>query len=63
MQKKPTFNCSIGCPSTYYGGADNGANVFNLYDNFEGYNTSNGLSSNNIAIDAIFKSQDALWTL
>jgi len=60
----PTFNCSLGCPSKYYGGADNGANVFNLYDNFTGHysDTSNGYSTNS-TIDSIFSAHVADWSV
>ncbi len=57
----PELNCSIGCPSTYYGGADNGANVFNLYDNFEGNYTDNGIITGNI--DNITSAQNSDWVV
>ncbi len=56
----PVFYCSSGCPSTYYGGADNGQDVFNLYDNFEGNYSSD---SNSSVIDSSFSAQNATWTV
>lgn len=57
----PTFNCSTGCPSTYYGGADNGANVFDLYDNFKGNYADNGVVTGDI--DDITSAQNSDWTV
>ncbi len=32
----PQLFCASGCPTTTYAGVDNGASVFNFYDNFSG---------------------------
>lgn len=54
----PVMYCGSGCPAKYYGGADNGAEVFDLYDNFTGNYSS---TSNSSVIDAMFAAQNATW--
>jgi|GEM_PF-3173162 hypothetical protein len=56
----PTLYCSSGCPATYYAGADNGANVFKLYDNFIGNYSS---SADSGPIDGTMSAQNATWVV
>ncbi len=60
LGSNPTFHCDSGCPSIYYGGADNGGSVFDFYDNFWGNYSS---TSNSDIIDSAFAAQNATWTV
>ena len=44
----PQLWCASGCPATTYGGVDNGARVFNFYDDFSG-TTLSGLWGSSIS--------------
>ena len=61
----PTIWCSSGCPSNYYAGVDNGASIFNVYDNFVG-NTikeTTGPIDSNLGFDGFYEGNGQYWRI